>query len=76
MAEIKPYAPNFKKAVEHVLPQVGTRPILDELQRRLGFNRRDLEACKMTLYRFGNMSSSSIWYELAYTEAKREDEEG
>ncbi|KAH7521367.1 hypothetical protein FEM48_Zijuj07G0025600 [Ziziphus jujuba var. spinosa] len=70
VAEIKPYVPNFKKAVEHVLPQVGTRPILEELQRRLGFNRRDLEACRMTLYRFGNMSSSTIWYELAYTEAK------
>ncbi|KAF3455740.1 hypothetical protein FNV43_RR00382 [Rhamnella rubrinervis] len=70
MAEIKPYIPNFKKVVEHVLPQVGTRPILEELQRRLGFNRRDLEACRMTLYRFGNMSSSTIWYELAYSEAK------
>ncbi|GJW21959.1 3-ketoacyl-CoA synthase 11-like protein [Tanacetum coccineum] len=48
----------------------GGRPVLDELQKTLGFSDSDMEASRMTLYRYGNTSSSSIWYELAYVEAK------
>ncbi|XP_022008278.1 3-ketoacyl-CoA synthase 11 [Helianthus annuus] len=57
-------------AVEHFIPHVGGKPVLDELQKSLGFSNLDMEASRMTLYRYGNTSSSSIWYGLAYVEAK------
>ena len=44
--------------------------MLDELQKTLGFSDVNMEASRMTLYRYGNTSSSSIWYGLAYVEAK------
>ncbi|KAK9057348.1 hypothetical protein SSX86_022183 [Deinandra increscens subsp. villosa] len=69
-ANIRPYVPNYSRAVEHFLPHVGGKPVLDELQKNLGFDEVAMEASRMTLYRFGNTSSSSVWYELAYSEAK------
>ncbi|KAI3799555.1 hypothetical protein L1987_34854 [Smallanthus sonchifolius] len=67
---IQPYIPNYSKAVEHFIPHVGGKPVLDELQRTLGFSDEAMEASRMTLYRYGNTSSSSIWHGLAYVEAK------
>ncbi|KAJ0704745.1 putative FAE1/Type III polyketide synthase-like protein [Helianthus annuus] len=67
---IQPYIPTFNMAVEHFIPHVGGKPVLDELQKSLGFSDVDMEASRMTLYRYGNTSSSSIWYGLAYVEAK------
>ncbi|XP_057964365.1 3-ketoacyl-CoA synthase 20-like [Malania oleifera] len=70
VADIQPYVPKFKSAFDHFFPHVGGKPVLDELERSLGFSGTQMEACRMTLYRFGNTSSSSVWYELAYAEAK------
>ncbi|GAB2289640.1 hypothetical protein Dimus_023946 [Dionaea muscipula] len=65
----KPYMiPNLR--MDHFFPHPGGKPVLDALQRTLNLKARDVEAARMTLYRFGNTSSSSIWYELAYSEAK------
>ncbi|KAJ4976469.1 hypothetical protein NE237_001575 [Protea cynaroides] len=46
------------------------RAVLDELEKNLQLSDWHMEPSRMTLYRLGNTSSSSLWYELAYTETK------
>lgn len=75
-SKAKPYVPNFKLAFEHFCIHAGGRAILDELEKSLGVDEWHMEPSRMTLYRFGNTSSSSLWYEMGYMEAKRRIKKG
>ncbi|CAN6709691.1 unnamed protein product [Malus baccata var. baccata] len=70
------YVPNFKTVIEHFCLPTSGRQLVSELAKGLKLGDREMEAALMTLHRFGNQSSSSLWYELAYLEAKQRVKKG
>ena len=57
----KPYVPDFKKAFEHVCIHTGGRGVIDEMQKQLRMTPELMQPSRDALYRYGNVSSSSIW---------------
>ncbi|KAJ9539708.1 hypothetical protein OSB04_026214 [Centaurea solstitialis] len=70
------YVPNFGKAIQHYCLPVPRKSVIMEIWKALKLKEEEMEAALMTLHRFGSQSSSSLWYELAYMEAKEKVKQG
>ncbi|KAL8542497.1 hypothetical protein ACS0TY_003383 [Phlomoides rotata] len=70
MKGVKPFVPDFKLAFDHFCIHAGGKAVLDEVEQNLKLTKWDMEPSRMTLFKYSNTSSSSLWYELAYAEAK------
>lgn len=70
------YVPNFNTVIQHFCLPTSGKPVIREIAKGLRLSERDMEPALMTLHRFGNQSSSSVWYELAYMEAKEKVKRG
>ena len=59
--KVKAYLPNFMTAFEHFCIHTGGRGVLDGMEKQLNLSREIMQPTRDALYRFGNVSSSSIW---------------
>ncbi|KAH7282473.1 hypothetical protein KP509_35G031800 [Ceratopteris richardii] len=74
--EAKQYIPNFKLAFDNICIHAGGTAVIRAMEKALDLPFKYSEPSHMTLYRFGNISSASIWYELAYEESKGRVKQG
>ena len=62
---MRAYIPDFKQAFEHFCIHTGGRGVIEEVEKQLKLTAEQTFPSKASLYRYGNTSSSSIYYELA-----------
>ncbi|KAF3437258.1 hypothetical protein FNV43_RR20011 [Rhamnella rubrinervis] len=72
----KPYNFDIRNHIENACVLTTSKKVLDEIHYNLELTEEQMEASWKTLDRFGNTSSSSVWYELSYLEWRRKINRG
>lgn len=67
----KKHKPDFSKAFEHVVIHPGAVTVIEAVRKALGFGDKAALPSLRTLQRFGNTSTSSVFYILAFIETHR-----
>ena len=62
------FLPDFRETFQAFCIHAGGRAIVDGIQDALKLTDEDCMPSRATLYRFGNTSSSSVWYEMKFIE--------
>eukprot|EP00775_Hariotina_reticulata_P001695 gene1695-2040_t len=74
--KVPAYVPDFSLAFEHICIHSGGRAVIDGMQQHLGLSDEAIEPSRAGLYRWGNVSSASVWYVLSYIETFRGVQKG
>lgn len=74
--DAKPHVPDFTAAFEHICLHTGGKAVVESVAKLMRLPEETTEPARMTLHRFGNTSSSLIFYEMAYFDAKCKFQEG
>lgn len=64
------YVPRFGSVIQHYCIPGSGLSIIKEIGKGLALTRWDMEPSLHVFRRFGNQSSASMWYQMAYMESK------
>lgn len=73
---VKTYTPDFKRAFDHFCLHAGGRAVIEGLAAQLQLPKEKAAPNGSTLQWYGNTSSSTIWYSLAYIETLQKVKRG